>query len=373
MSDARLHERLAHERVNPRWSAARERAVRLRLDQALERQRAQRTWLIAAAAVVAVALAIGGVRYALAPSQPVTATSPKTTKDTAKLLLALEDGSRITPLSADARVTPLEIGAAGTTLRLDSGEARFEVTPGTGRPFRVLAPGVRVTVLGTVFRVAIVPSGVRVEVERGRVEVACWDAPRTLGAGQRTLCATNQPPPEAAPSAQEPAPRLEPSAASAPRARSQTPWRTLAEQGDYDAAFARLSAEGPSAVRDNVADLLLAADVARFSGHPADAVRQLERVLRAHAGDSRAPVAAFTLGRTLLDELGRPREAAEAFATARRLAPSGPLAQDALAREVESWSRAGEPSLARERARQYIERYPSGRRLKAVRYHGGLD
>jgi hypothetical protein len=49
------------------------------------------------------------------------------------------------------------------------------------------------------------------------------------------------------------------------------------------------------------------------------------------------------------------------------------MAQDALAREVESWSRAGEASLARERAEEYVAAYPNGRRLGAVRRLGGLD
>jgi transmembrane sensor len=132
-------------------------------------------------------------------------------------------------------------------------------------------------------------------------------------------------------------------------------------------------AEGPTAVRDEPGDLLFAADVARLSGHPELAVTRLERVIRAHQGDSRAPLAAFTLGRTLLDGLGRPREAAEAFARVRRLAPGGALSQDALAREVESWSRAGEAALARKRALDYLRAFPSGRREKAVRYHGGLE
>jgi transmembrane sensor len=134
-----------------------------------------------------------------------------------------------------------------------------------------------------------------------------------------------------------------------------------------------MTAEGPAAVRDEPGDLLFAADVARLSGNPQLAVPRLERVVRAHAGDSRAPLAAFTLGRTLLDGLGRPREAADAFARARRLSPSGALAQDALAREVESWSRAGEASLAHQRALDYLKLYPGGRREKAVRYHGGLE
>jgi hypothetical protein len=73
----------------------------------------------------------------------------------------------------------------------------------------------------------------------------------------------------------------------------------------------------------------------------------------------------------LLDELGRPREAADAFARAR--AAGGPLAEDALAREVEATSRAGDTTRSRELAHTYQHLYPSGRRAKAVSRFGGLD
>jgi transmembrane sensor len=126
-------------------------------------------------------------------------------------------------------------------------------------------------------------------------------------------------------------------------------------------------------VRDTPEELLLAADVARLGGRPERAVAPLQRILNDHAFDSRAPLAAFTLGRTLLEQLGRPREAAQAFSTARRLDRAGALTQDALAREVESWSRAGEATLARERAGEYLARYPNGRRAGAVRRLGGIE
>jgi transmembrane sensor len=124
-------------------------------------------------------------------------------------------------------------------------------------------------------------------------------------------------------------------------------------------------------VRDDTADLLLAADAARLSGHPAEAVPYLERILRGHTRDPRAGLAAFTLGRVLLDELGRPREAIDAFARAR--SAGGPLAEDALAREVEAVSRAGDVARCRELALLYHQLYPNGRRAKAVSRFGGLD
>jgi transmembrane sensor len=124
-------------------------------------------------------------------------------------------------------------------------------------------------------------------------------------------------------------------------------------------------------VRDETADLLLAADTARLSGDPGAAVPYLERVVRNHAGDPRAGLASFTLGRVLLDELGRPSEAADAFARARK--GGGPLAEDALAREVEATARAGDTVRSQELAREYQALYPNGRRAKSVSRWGGLD
>ena len=70
-------------------------------------------------------------------------------------------------------------------------------------------------------------------------------------------------------------------------------------------------------------------------------------------------------------ELGRPREAAAAFAEARSLAPQGPFAEDALAREVEALQKAGASGEARERARDYLRLYPGGRRASAIKAFGG--
>ena len=147
-------------------------------------------------------------------------------------------------------------------------------------------------------------------------------------------------------------------------------WRSLSQSGDYDGAYRLLQ---QSTVEDDDSGALLdAADAARLSGHPQAAVTYLRKVLDQHRESPVAPLAAFTLGRVLLERLGQPSEAADAFATARQLAPSGSLAQDALAREVEAWSKAGRPDDAYRRAQEYVETYPKGRRLRAVQLYGGL-
>ena len=88
--------------------------------------------------------------------------------------------------------------------------------------------------------------------------------------------------------------------------------------------------------------------------------------------DPRAPLAAFTLGRLQLDQLAQPRAAAAAFAQARALDPSGPLAEDALARQVIATALAGDKDEATRLATDYVALFPNGRSINSVRHHGGL-
>jgi transmembrane sensor len=108
-------------------------------------------------------------------------------------------------------------------------------------------------------------------------------------------------------------------------------------------------------------ELLAVSDDARRAGRPRAAVTSLRRLMERYPGDPRAPSAAFTLGWVLLTDLDRPREAAQAFSEAERIAPRGALAEDAAARVVEAWQKAGEPRRAAEAARRYLRVYPAGR------------
>jgi len=393
---ADLLERLsdAKEHVGPKWSPDRERAVRLRIEARVARRTPRRTLLLSAAAL-AVAVMVLALRHGsvLAPREtPVASTTDSRPTE----LLRFDDGSNVTAKSGGAHVAALEVAPNVVALRLDTGSARFSVTHNPARVFRVTARNVTITVLGTIFTVSLEPKGVHIGVERGRVRVTSPlgerdvsvgedavvpDAPEIVGASPTALPGplpdeTETPDVPAPHEVRLPAP-VAPSAPSSPPAPSNPPrtssWRELAEDGDYANAYKMMTAKGAPAVRDEPGDLLLAADVARLGGHPEAAVAAFQRVLVAHSSDSRAPLAAFTFGRTLLDQLGEPHEAAEAFATARRLDPGGALAQDALAREVESWSRAGDASRAHERAEDYFRLYPKGRRAAAVRRLGGLD
>jgi hypothetical protein len=118
---------------------------------------------------------------------------------------------------------------------------------------------------------------------------------------------------------------------------------------------ARVTSYPPASVQV----LLSAGERAQRVGHPRQALAFFDQILRENPGDPRAAEAAFTAGRLLLHALARPRQAADRFSQARRLAPHGPMAEDALAQEIESWTRSGNASRARARAEEFRALYPS--------------
>ena len=291
--------------------------------------------------------------------------------------IQLSDGSQIALLSAESRVIVRKDGRARAELELVRGRARFDVVPRPTRVFRVHSAGVNVQVLGTVFEVERTARQTLVSVTRGRVAVSWRGGRRELGASEAG--AFPPAPPSAADVAHADRSADSPSAralqAASPAVESGEPasaagWREPAARGEYARAYALLQQPGPAPL--TVAELLLAADAARLSGHPDAALPYLQRVIDDHPQDSRASLAAFTLGGVLMQQLARPREAEAAYAKARALAVHSSLAQDALARQVEAAHLAGDAAYARKLADEYIERYPDGRRVHAVRRFGGL-
>jgi transmembrane sensor len=289
--------------------------------------------------------------------------------------LVLPDGSSVelglqTVLSQRAA----DSDPSSVVFDLDRGQARFSVVPRarTG-PFRVVAGPVTVEVVGTIFTVSRDPTTVRVAVERGTVHAIRGAERRVLNHGEECtfdLRNAGVEPPTAAIPTQASTPPTQPNASSSlhPRGRPAAEWRTLARDGEFEAAYAALK---HAPVRDDPADLLLQADVARLSGHPREAIAPLRAVMNRHRSDPRAPLAAFTLGRVLLEEVGDPAGAAHAFASARDLGRGGPLEESALAREAEAWYRAGELGKARALAEEYLQRYPQGEKGKLLRRYVG--
>ncbi|HEY6079876.1 MAG TPA: FecR family protein [Polyangiaceae bacterium] len=269
------------------------------------------------------------------PARPVAShppSDPSTTFADGSLARVSEGGELVVKSATPERIESV----------LTRGAAEFEVTKHAQREFWVLAGPVQVRVVGTRFRVERLGERTRVSVTVGKVEVREGEARSYLEAGESRFFPTRAEQPEAAP--------------SAGRAR----FLELTRGGEFKAAYQVMS-QNPAVVGAGAEDLMLAADAARLSNHPEEAAKYLRRVTSEHPRDSRAPLAAFTLGRVLLSQLSRPGEAAEAFALSRKLRPSGGLSEDALAREAEARAAAGARARAGVLAREYVARYPQGK------------
>jgi transmembrane sensor len=254
----------------------------------------------------------------------------------------LRDGSAIVIESPTTVIKKKRESDSEILFELEAGTATFDVVPKPSRVFRVNAGAATVEVLGTSFRVARKQARSEVTVDRGRVIVSWEGGSRVLNEGETGTF----PPPEALRVASE---------ATAPAIPTRDSQGVRSEPTTAEALFA-------------------SADKARKEGRPDQAVGFLKTITDRHSGDPRAPLAAFTRGRVLLESLGKPREAAQAFAQARALSGRrSALAEDALAREVEAYAAAGESGLAHDRAELYRRNYPKGLRREQVIRSGGLQ
>jgi transmembrane sensor len=252
----------------------------------------------------------------------------------------LADGSSIA-LSGDARLEPLENSGTVLSLRLSSGHADVHVQKGGPRRWTIDCGPATVEVKGTRFALDRSRERLRVDVAEGVVRVRGEHVPdheRMLAAGEglevpdTTAAAIDAPVP-----APSPAPSTGPSSPPSPASPAAPSWATLAREKKFADAYEALAREGGVAAetrRAGVDELFVLADVARSSGHPAEAIAPLSRIVDEHPEAPGASEAAFTLGK-VLDALGRPAEAVAAYAKVR-----GALAQDAQARMLDAQARA---------------------------------
>ena len=365
----------AFRHIQARWDGGRTednlRLARQRL------QRRGRRRFAASALLLGVGIATG-VSYLLVPGMRQAGKAPSVVQDSFGRGLRFSDGSSARMLDDRSQVEVATVTARAIDLRLTAGRGEFDVTSNPGRTFTVHVDGIAVRVIGTRFRVEKEGRGAYVSVYRGKVEVRWPGGARVLAEGQTGRFPDEVEEPKPLPEAEDPnrvepaAPVLSAAELSPPAPASRARFRALATRGRYAEAY-RVLAGAPGVVDSGAEDLMLAADAARLSGHPAEATPYLERIVRKYRGDVRAPLAAFTLGRILLYQLGRPAEAADAFALVRKILPEGPLSSDALAREAEAADRAGQRERARGLAEEYVGKYPSGRRLESVRRYGQIE
>ncbi|HEY5281167.1 MAG TPA: FecR family protein, partial [Polyangia bacterium] len=293
--------------------------------------------------------------------------------------IALSDGSTIR-LSRGAHLEPLESSGTSFSAIVTQGRADFDVRPGGPRHWVIECGLATVEVVGTSFSCDRAPGRLRLVVNHGAVLVRGERVPdraRRLLAGESLELVEDarRPVPAsvdtfAKPGVAEPLADVAKGEEVRARGRMATvpSWRELARRGRHGEAFSALGTEGlrRESRHLGVDDLFALADVARLSGHPADAVVPLERILTDFAIDARAPLAAFALGRLELDSLGQAHAAATAFRKALSLGiPSG-LREDVRARLVEAYVRSGDAGAARRAADAYMDEFPNGRHIHAI-------
>jgi transmembrane sensor len=265
--------------------------------------------------------------------------------------LAMSDGSAI-ELATGARFEPIESSASTFIGVLEQGTGTFDVRPGGPRRWQIECGLATVEVIGTRFSCARAPGRLLVNVEHGVVLVRGERVPsrtRRLAAGESLEVLEAQEAPAspagaadgdgAAAATAEPV--AQPDRSAVTRAGNGSGWRELARSGHHREAFATLGAQGirREAKRLGIADLFALADVARLSGHPADAVGPLQRIVDGFPRDPQAPLAAFALGRLQLDDLDRPQAAAAAFSRALELGAPQSVRENVRARLEEARAR----------------------------------
>ena len=367
------------------WSAADSAAMVPRVKLALERRRQRRTgagivvagtlagWLLA----MSVAGMTGGPRErVVVPTRVPDAAVVEPPRVASEAGILAEAGIVSEPVDG-SEVRVVAAGPRRARIELVRGSARFASAEGAAQPVAVeIAAGpvsMSVTALSWSFAVARHPAEVEIVVFHGTLLVR--DGSRsvevTSGETRRFPLARAKRPAEPVRDVlpaemQERVPERAAEAESEPASEASEPASEAASEPAAEAATA------PEPAADPTPELLREADRLRRARRPREAAALLRSSLDSVTAGQGA-VVAFTLGRILLEDLRQPAGAADAFARARQLAGSGALAEDALAREVSAWRRAGQRQRARQRAEEYVRTYPHGYRIDAVRREGGLD
>ena len=295
---------------------------------------------------------------------------------TQPLRLPLSDGSEIA-LAPGSRLTTLQHGNGVIELALERGRAELDVRPGGPRRWVIDADLLSVEVVGTHFVVTRDHGSDEVSVSRGVVLVRGERVPdhvQRLTAGH-SLRVEAAPAPPIAPAAPPVAPASSssslsslssssrvkraassslPANAAATPASAVTPPANVAASSVKSTAVATSTAvaapavvspatttprqpptSSPSALTSahpaSTAQLLEDVDALRRAGRRDQAIAMLQRLAYDDAPSPTAALAAFTLGRVLLDAPADPARATRAFERALHLGLPAGLSTDAIA------------------------------------------
>jgi len=295
--------------------------------------------------------------------------------NTSAQCVLLDDGSGVEVASGTA-LRVLRNDATAVALALEprrasvTGHATFDIQPHGPRRWSIDVGLATVVVVGTRFTLERGARYTEVRVERGHVRVQAKGSEgyRDLFAGQSVRIERPAEPEAQAVARVVP---TRPETAQSDSVVAPAPrWRVLVERGEYDRAYAELDEDRfgrELRMARDVGTLLALSDAARLSGHAEQALSPLREILNRHVTDDRASIAAFTLGRTLLESLGRPAEAATYFERAIDLGLPASLEESAYVRWVESLGRSGHVTAARAAESRYAARFPTGALREEVR------
>ncbi|MFO7563969.1 MAG: tetratricopeptide repeat protein [Enhygromyxa sp.] len=294
-------------------------------------------------------------------------------------MILVSDSTRI-ELEPHARMFVDEIRENGAMVVLEQGEISLAVHHEQDTSWRVAAGPWTVHVTGTQFVVAWEPSTehFRVALSEGSVRVeGPEDEVVQLVAGEELVRGPIEPEPPGQPSAltlleqddpehgaehdqlegHEPSPG-KPSKTSARR------WSRYFDDADYQGAWDVLAGQaggihGEGERVGNARAMLDLADVARFTKHPSDTRKLLERLRERFPDSNEASEAAFALGRLAADG-GSQAKAAMWFERYLDERPSGSFAGDALGRLIDCYDALGQTNEAKSAAQRYLASHPKG-------------
>ncbi|MFZ5892047.1 MAG: FecR domain-containing protein [Myxococcota bacterium] len=337
-------------------------------------------WLVVGTAAFGVAVLVGVVRFRGTEAVPQTSVWEGALLETAadRMSVSLVDGSKLT-LDPSSRVAVQDRSASAVKLVLEQGRLACDVTHRPGRSFVVMAGGVEVRVVGTMFSVtrerAEGALRVAVQVERGVVEVRSpgerGEVTRVeAGHGWSQLTRTETP------SATGSAPSLPPPQVSASPEEQAGPEPERADPAPVAGRKSSKPSDAPSDATEaraaSAKELFEQASGLWREGRAAEAAQAYQSFLSTYPRDARAGLAAFELGRLRMDRLSDLPGALRALERAVALAPGSGFREDALARIVTASASLGQVSRCSSARERYLREYPNGvHRQRVAKACGG--
>lgn len=285
--------------------------------------------------------------------------------ETKELPLAFSDGTRIV-LGPSTRARVASVTPKGARVLVESGKLHADVVHTGDAKWAVEAGPFEVRVTGTSFDVSWDPKdeAIVVALTEGSVVVTGCK----LGEGKRVVRGE-----ELRVSCKEvaaaPLPPPAPLTTMTPETLPDAP-QAVAAAPVAPVPSAKPVASAPKPTPENqptAAELLAAADAARYQGDSDRAIEALTTVRRRFAGTDAAASAAFELGRISFDARRDFARAGDWFDTYLHERPNGALAREALGRALEARHRAGDGTQAEHLAVRYLAAYPDGPHAKLAR------